>query len=87
MSLLLVSDYVQVGYAYPWIRPPEEVYAYVPLTALSGIDVPYTFQAQGLDFTVQPYGGSFRDTTTTRGFDVKNDASNMLAPIWRLATK
>jgi len=78
MPLLLVSDYVQVGYAYPWIRPPEEVYAYVPLTALSGIDVPYTFKAQGLDFTVQPYGGSFRDTTTSRGLDVKNDANNML---------
>lgn len=78
LPLLLVSDYVQVGYAYPWIRPPEEVYAYVPLTALSGIDVPYTFQAQGLDFTVQPFGGSFRDTIPNRGIDTKNDASNML---------
>ncbi|HHO67591.1 MAG TPA: hypothetical protein ENK12_01040, partial [Gammaproteobacteria bacterium] len=28
----LVSEYIEVGYAYPWIRPPAEVYASNPIT-------------------------------------------------------
>ncbi|MGM0680095.1 MAG: hypothetical protein ACQESY_09550, partial [Pseudomonadota bacterium] len=35
----MVSDYKDVGYAYPWVRPPLEVYSTNPIEALSGLDL------------------------------------------------
>jgi hypothetical protein len=37
----LVSDYRKVGYAYPWVRPPIEVYGTEPLIYNDGIDLSY----------------------------------------------
>ncbi|KAF0190890.1 MAG: hypothetical protein FD165_2351 [Gammaproteobacteria bacterium] len=54
----LISDYVDVGYAYPWIRPPEEVYFSNPLTTISGVDVLFRTRAGDMDLLVQPYIGS-----------------------------
>lgn len=34
-----VTDSRRIGYAYPWIRPPVEVYSLVPVTHSDGIDV------------------------------------------------
>lgn len=38
LPLFVLSDYVSVGYAYPWVRPPQEVYSINPLTSLTGIN-------------------------------------------------
>jgi len=38
LPLFVLSDYVSVGYAYPWVRPPQEVYSANPLTSLTGIN-------------------------------------------------
>ena len=35
------SDYLEVGYAYPWIRPPLETYNRVAIDSFEGIDVLY----------------------------------------------
>jgi hypothetical protein len=36
----LVNDYVEVGYAYPWIRPPQEVYLLNnPLNTVNGVEL------------------------------------------------
>jgi len=35
----LLSDYRNVGYAYPWMRPPHEFYSNIPITHYDGIDV------------------------------------------------
>lgn len=37
----IVSDYLDVGYAYPWVRPPQDVYGTNPLISLNGIDMLY----------------------------------------------
>ncbi len=38
-SLFLTSEYRKVGYALPWVRPPEEVYRMLPVTNFDGIDL------------------------------------------------
>ncbi|MCH9699272.1 MAG: hypothetical protein K0U68_14310, partial [Gammaproteobacteria bacterium] len=38
-DLFLLSDYRNVGYAYPWMRPPHEFYASVPMYHFDGIDI------------------------------------------------
>ena len=37
----IASDYQDVGYAYPWVRPPQDVYGTNPLISLNGIDLSY----------------------------------------------
>jgi hypothetical protein len=56
----LISDYYEVGYAYPWIRPPQEVYSSNPITTLNGVDVLARFRFGDMSLLVQPYFGVSR---------------------------
>ena len=49
----MVSDYRKVGYVNVWIRPPNEVYALVPLTANDGVDASYRLLAGDFAHTFQ----------------------------------
>ena len=39
--LFLLSDSLEIGYSYPWVRPPLDVYSQIPrqLTSYNGMDV------------------------------------------------
>lgn len=43
-DLFLLSDYRNVGYAYPWMRPPHEFYASVPMFHFDGFDIKKNFR-------------------------------------------
>jgi hypothetical protein len=40
----IASDYQDVGYAYPWVRPPQDVYGTNPLISLNGVNLSYKFK-------------------------------------------
>lgn len=68
----LVNDYVEVGYAYPWIRPPVEVY-YLnnPLNTVNGVEFLFQLPVGPGSLQLQPYFGSNRDdipNTSGQGF-------------------
>ncbi|MDH5571121.1 MAG: hypothetical protein OEY89_05105 [Gammaproteobacteria bacterium] len=44
LQTFLLSDYIEVGYLYPWIRPPEEVYGFNPMRNYPGIELMHTAQ-------------------------------------------
>ncbi len=54
----LISEYIEVGYAYPWIRPPVEVYSSNPITSITGADLLMRFRVGDSDLLVQPYFGT-----------------------------
>jgi hypothetical protein len=54
----LISDYYEVAYAYPWIRPPQEVYINNPVRTLNGLIFQYSASAGGVNYLVQPYFGT-----------------------------
>lgn len=41
-STFLMSDYHEVGYAYPWARPPKESYGMIALHSYDGGDITYS---------------------------------------------
>jgi hypothetical protein len=41
LPAFLVSDSRKVGYANPWVRPPEEIYALSPVNNSDGVDASY----------------------------------------------
>lgn len=56
----MLSDYVNVGYAYPWIRPPQEVYSQIPasFSNVTGADVKYKMELWGQDLTISGFYGA-----------------------------
>ena len=61
LTSYLISDYYEVGYAYPWVRPPQEVYSTNPITAIDGVDALVRFNFGNNSLLLQPYAGSGRD--------------------------
>lgn len=53
----LYSDFITVGYAYPWIRPPVENYS-LPFDNVSGVDTIYTTNFGSVDLLLQAYFGT-----------------------------
>lgn len=43
----LISDYLEVGGAYPWIRPPQQVYEMMPFRSISGITIQSPMELMG----------------------------------------
>jgi hypothetical protein len=70
LPTFLVSDARDVGYTYPWVRPPAELYGLVPVTNSDGVDVSYRVQFGGFVSTLQAaYGNKtakFPDGDTDR---------------------
>jgi hypothetical protein len=62
------SDFLEVGYAFNWIRPPSEVYR-VPFSSLDGVDLTQRFSSGSIDGSVQVYYGRFQGDFNT-GDDV-----------------
>jgi len=60
LPTFLFSDTRKVGYTYPWVRPPIEVYSLLPITASDGGG--FSYRANLGDFT-----------NTTQGSDVQSD--------------
>jgi len=58
----MVSDYRDVGYAYPWVRPPEEVYSTNPIKSINGLDLVFQKSHQNVNYLVEFYGGSGKNT-------------------------
>jgi len=58
----LISDYYEVGYAYPWIRPPEEVYSSNPITTITGVDLLGNISLGPVNLLIQPFYGVSRGT-------------------------
>lgn len=67
LPTFLASDYIEVGYAYPWVRPPQEVYSLNPITSLSGVDLLYTPVVGDVTLLFQPYFGTSQGTGYTSG--------------------
>lgn len=57
LPIFLAADYRKVGYAYPWVRTPNEVYGGVPVTNSDGVDVAYRWQHAGVKHTTQAFFG------------------------------
>ena len=51
------SEFLDVGFAYPWARLPKEVYN-LTLSVFEGVDATYRTSAGGMDVELQTYIGS-----------------------------
>jgi hypothetical protein len=81
--LYMLSEYQRVGYAFPGVRQPNEVYNY--LIAMDGIEGTYTFTAGESVIAVQAFAGEVNseiaDVQDMRGVSVTLDHGDTT---WRI---
>ncbi|QOL52161.1 hypothetical protein LPB04_21160 [Massilia litorea] len=57
LPMFIAADYRKVGYAYPWVRTPLEVYGVLPLTNSDGADLSWQWNGEALRSTTQLFYG------------------------------
>ena len=58
LQTFLLSDYIEVGFLYPWVRPPEEVYGLNPMRNFPGVELMHTAKFGDKSLTSQFFIGS-----------------------------
>jgi hypothetical protein len=85
-DIFLLSDYRNVGFAYPFVRPPVEVYGLLP-RSLDGFDVTRGWSTGGAQWRAKVFGGraiTFADAASrlelrpAYGATVTRDADGLL---------
>lgn len=57
VPLYMYSDFIDVGFAQPWLRPPVEVYGNVPFNGYLGGDVTYDIEFNESTLSLQAFSG------------------------------
>lgn len=70
------SDFLEVGYAYNWIRPPGEVYR-IPFSSVDGVDISHRYSLGTLDGTIQLYYGRYQGNLLFNDTAYVTDARNL----------
>ena len=69
LPVFMVTDTRRVGYANPWVRPPVEMYAMVPVTHNDGVDASYRLELASAANTFQLTAGTWKhDFPTATGY-------------------
>jgi len=74
----LISDYIEVGYAYPWIRPPQEVYRVIPIKTINGMELLFQTKIDDVRLTFMPYAGSNTEDIPGSGGNAQFQADNFI---------
>ncbi|HEY9135721.1 MAG TPA: hypothetical protein VIM85_07995 [Pseudomonadales bacterium] len=78
LPFYMASEYLEVGYAYPWVSPPGAVYGLLPFDSYYGADVTYNFNLAGIDIAYQGYRGTVELETNFGTFNIKGIYGNAL---------
>ncbi len=74
-DLYMLSDYLDVNYANPWVRPPTSVYSQIPISHIVGMDMIWRQSIGDVNLTVQPFAGQ---TDIKFPDDMRLESKNLL---------
>lgn len=77
------SDYLDVGYAYHWIKPPEAQYA-ISFRNADGVGYSQNFQMGSMDSNVTALYGRYQGTLTIGGLPSSGEIRNLMGVRWSL---
>lgn len=69
LDIFLISEYRNLGFAQPWVRPPTEFYGWIPFFSVNGVDAAYNFQYGDTRWRIKGQFG-------TSASDIPLDANN-----------
>lgn len=86
LDLFALTEFRDIGYAYPWSVAPMEVYGLVPNRSLDGIDVSYTSRFSSSTLTTNVYGGRSSTFAFTQGNQADIELQNIVGLSLDLST-
>ena len=78
------SDFLEVGYAFNWVRPPSTVYRLDGLSSITGVDITHRFNIGNVDGSVQVYTGRYNDDFALNGDTYEVELRNTLGAVFSL---
>lgn len=78
------SDFLDVGYAYRWVRSPRSVYG-IPFSTYEGLSVVYNNQLGDWDSTLQGFYGAFDDDIDVFGDSLPAELNNLGGVNWSVS--
>ena len=70
----MLSEKLEVGHAYPWVRPPVEMYGQLPTNNFDGVDLTYRTEMGDTEVMLQPFFGY--STFNASGLDLTDPNRN-----------
>lgn len=61
VDVFMLSEYREVGYAYPWVRPPQDTYGLLSLYHFNGADLNKRFDLASATLNLKLFYGSSRN--------------------------
>ena len=83
-SFFMFSDIIDVGYTYPWIRPPIQTYSFIRYKSFGGIDSLYQHTFGDWNGLVQVYAGRINDSISFSYGSVDRSVDEMAGISWSL---
>lgn len=77
LPIYYYSDFLDVGYAYHWIRPPVEVYS-APTSQLEGVSLYHSMFLGDIEVATQAWYGGISEVQKVDGFESTFDSTNNL---------
>ncbi len=77
IPFFMISDSLEVGYSYPWIRPPVEVYGQLSFNRFDGVDLLWRGSAGDYDFSAQPIFGSTEQDQSFLSYEGELEVTNL----------
>lgn len=78
------SDFLEVGYAFNWVRPPSSVYRLDGLSSITGVDITHRFNIGNVDGSVQVYTGRYNDDFALNGDVYEVELRNAMGAVFSL---
>ena len=72
LPFYLHSQYLNVGYAYPWVELPTEIYGAIPIDTMEGLDANWTFNTGDINHNLNVYWGSMAVDADGLLFDINH---------------
>tara|TARA_B100001245_G_scaffold235168_1_gene222360 strand:- start:358 stop:1569 length:1212 start_codon:yes stop_codon:yes gene_type:complete len=79
------SDVRNVGFAYHWINPPQQLYNGVLFPTYEGVNVNYRIGNEEIQASIEAYWGSFNDEYEIADLIIKPDVTNLHGFIGRIS--
>jgi len=78
------SDVIDVGFSYPWITLPQQVYSSIFFSTFDGILAGYEWNVNGVVINAEAFWGSFNGDVVTSGNEVNANINDLQGAILNL---
>ncbi|GFD95187.1 hypothetical protein KUL156_09540 [Alteromonas sp. KUL156] len=78
---LKYSDVIDVGFAYPWINAPQQLYSSYMFSQYEGANARYRANFEGLVVDFEAYVGQYKDSLVSSGIDVEVELDTLFGGV------